>query len=649
LEKYSSKREFEMSDGKVKEKQEEKLEFQAEVAKVLNLVIHSLYSNKEIFLRELISNASDACDKLRYLALTTPGLLDEGTDFKIDISTNKKERSITVADNGIGMNREELIENLGTIARSGTTAFLDSLSGDEQKDAALIGQFGVGFYSCFSVAEKVEVITRKAGDEKAWGWTSDGVGAFSISETERENQGATVTVYLKKEDKEFIEETRIQNIVKTYSDHISIPIMLAGKEKASQINAGSALWTRQRKDITEEQYKEFYHHVGHVFDDPWLTLHNRAEGKIEYTNLLFIPSSPPFDLMNPERKHRVKLYVKRIFITDDCEDLMPSYLRFVRGIVDSEDLPLNVSREMLQHNVVVTRIKSALVKRVFRELKKKAEKKPEEYDIFWQNFGAVLKEGLYEDHSSHDKLLELVRFRSTAGTDDQLVSLAEYVERMKDGQEEIFYITGDSPETLRASPQLEGFQARGAEVLLLTDPIDEFWLPAVAAYQEKRFTSVTASGIDLSKIKKETKEGDKGAEKNDVDNWDDAAVAKLILAFKESLGEAVKDVRASDRLTESAVCLVAAEGDMDLHLQRMLKMQGHMDIPATARVLEFNPGHSLIKKLTDSVDKAAKKQDIADAALVLFDQARIVEGEAIDDPASFSQRLNWLMEKGLAG
>lgn len=638
-----------MSDGKVKEKQEEKLEFQAEVAKVLNLVIHSLYSNKEIFLRELISNASDACDKLRYLALTTPGLLDEGTDFKIDISTNKKERSITVADNGIGMNREELIENLGTIARSGTTAFLDSLSGDEQKDAALIGQFGVGFYSCFSVAEKVEVITRKAGDEKAWGWTSDGVGAFSISETERENQGATVTVYLKKEDKEFIEETRIQNIVKTYSDHISIPIMLAGKEKASQINAGSALWTRQRKDITEEQYKEFYHHVGHVFDDPWLTLHNRAEGKIEYTNLLFIPSSPPFDLMNPERKHRVKLYVKRIFITDDCEDLMPSYLRFVRGIVDSEDLPLNVSREMLQHNVVVTRIKSALVKRVFRELKKKAEKKPEEYDIFWQNFGAVLKEGLYEDHSSHDKLLELVRFRSTAGTDDQLVSLAEYVERMKDGQEEIFYITGDSQETLRASPQLEGFQARGAEVLLLTDPIDEFWLPAVAAYQEKRFTSVTASGIDLSKIKKETKEGDKGAEKNDVDNWDDAAVAKLILAFKESLGEAVKDVRASDRLTESAVCLVAAEGDMDLHLQRMLKMQGHMDIPATARVLEFNPGHSLIKKLTDSVDKAAKKQDIADAALVLFDQARIVEGEAIDDPASFSQRLNWLMEKGLAG
>ncbi len=638
-----------MSDGKVKEKQEEKLEFQAEVAKVLNLVIHSLYSNKEIFLRELISNASDACDKLRYLALTTPGLLDEGTDFKIDISTNKKERSITVADNGIGMNREELIENLGTIARSGTTAFLDSLSGDEQKDAALIGQFGVGFYSCFSVAEKVEVITRKAGDEKAWAWTSDGVGAFSISETERENQGATVTVYLKKEDKEFIEETRIQNIVKTYSDHISIPIMLAGKEKASQINAGSALWTRQRKDITEEQYKEFYHHVGHVFDDPWLTLHNRAEGKIEYTNLLFIPSSPPFDLMNPERKHRVKLYVKRIFITDDCEDLMPSYLRFVRGIVDSEDLPLNVSREMLQHNVVVTRIKSALVKRVFRELKKKAEKKPEEYDIFWQNFGAVFKEGLYEDHSSHDKLLELVRFRSTAGTDDQLVSLAEYVERMKDGQEEIFYITGDSPETLRASPQLEGFQARGAEVLLLTDPIDEFWLPAVAAYQEKRFTSVTASGIDLSKIKKETKEGDKGAEKNDVDNWDDAAVAKLILAFKESLGEAVKDVRASDRLTESAVCLVAAEGDMDLHLQRMLKMQGHMDIPATARVLEFNPGHSLIKKLTDSVDKAAKKQDIADAALVLFDQARIVEGEAIDDPASFSQRLNWLMEKGLAG
>ncbi len=639
-----------MSDGKVKEnQQEEKLEFQAEVAKVLNLVIHSLYSNKEIFLRELISNASDACDKLRYLALTAPGLLDEGTDFKIDISTNKKDRSITVADNGIGMNRDELIENLGTIARSGTTAFLDSLSGDEQKDAALIGQFGVGFYSCFSVAEKVEVVTRKAGDERAWAWSSDGVGAFTITETERDSQGATVTVYLKKEEKEFIEETRIRNIVKTYSDHISIPIMLAEKEGESQINAGSALWTRPKKDITEEQYKEFYHHVGHVFDDPWLTLHNRAEGKIEYTSLLFVPSSPPFDLMNPERKHRVKLYVKRIFITDDCEDLMPSYLRFVRGIVDSEDLPLNVSREMLQHNVVVTRIKSALVKKVFSELKKKAEKKPEEYTVFWNNFGAVLKEGLYEDHSSHDKLLELVRFRSTAGSDEDLVSLADYVQRMKDGQEEIYYITGDTPEALRASPQLEGFKARGVEVLLLTDPIDEFWLPAVAAYQEKRFTSVTAGGIDLSNIEKEGKKDDDGDDSTDADNWDDAAVAKLILAFKESLGETVKDVRASDRLTESAVCLVAAEGDMDLHLQRMLKMQGHMDIPTTARILEFNPGHSLIKKLTDSVDNAAKKQVIADAALVLFDQARIVEGESVDDPAAFAQRLNSLMEKGLTG
>jgi len=639
-----------MSDGKVKEnQQEEKLEFQAEVAKVLNLVIHSLYSNKEIFLRELISNASDACDKLRYLALTAPGLLDEGTDFKIDISTNKKDRSITVADNGIGMNRDELIENLGTIARSGTTAFLDSLSGDEQKDAALIGQFGVGFYSCFSVAEKVEVVTRKAGDERAWAWSSDGVGAFTITETERDSQGATVTVYLKKEEKEFIEETRIRNIVKTYSDHISIPIMLAEKEGESQINAGSALWTRPKKDITEEQYKEFYHHVGHVFDDPWLTLHNRAEGKIEYTSLLFVPSSPPFDLMNPERKHRVKLYVKRIFITDDCEDLMPSYLRFVRGIVDSEDLPLNVSREMLQHNVVVTRIKSALVKKVFSELKKKAEKKPEENTVFWNNFGAVLKEGLYEDHSSHDKLLELVRFRSTAGSDEDLVSLADYVQRMKDGQEEIYYITGDTPEALRASPQLEGFKARGVEVLLLTDPIDEFWLPAVAAYQEKRFTSVTAGGIDLSNIEKEGKKDDDGDDSTDADNWDDAAVAKLILAFKESLGETVKDVRASDRLTESAVCLVAAEGDMDLHLQRMLKMQGHMDIPTTARILEFNPGHSLIKKLTDSVDNAAKKQVIADAALVLFDQARIVEGESVDDPAAFAQRLNSLMEKGLTG
>ena len=622
---------------------EDKMEFQAEVSKVLGIVINSLYSNKEIFLRELISNASDACDKLRYLALTDQKMAAGLSEFRIDISTIKKDRSVIVADNGIGMNKDDLIENLGTIARSGTTAFLEGLSGDEKKDAALIGQFGVGFYASFSVAEKVEVTSRRAGEDQAWVWTSDGLGSFTIAEAERDSPGTTIVVHLKKEEKDYLEESRIRHIVKTYSDHISIPIMLAAKEGENQLNAGSALWTRQKKDITEEQYKEFYHHVGHVFDDPWLTLHNRAEGKIEYTNLLFVPSAKPFDLMNPDRKHRVKLYVKRIFITDDCEGLMPSYLRFVRGIVDSEDLPLNVSREMLQHNVVVTRIHNALVRRVFGELKKKAEKAPDEYTLFWENFGAVLKEGLYEDHDNREKIMELARFHTT--DNDGLTGLADYIERMKKGQEQIYYITGDNLDMLKSSPQLEGFRARGVEVLLMTDPIDEFWLSSVPNFADKPFMSVTAAAVDLSKVKK-TKKG-KDEEDKAEDTADEAEIAKLVLAFKETLGESVKDVRASDRLTDSAVCLVAGEGDMDLHLERMLKLQGHMDIPTLSRVLELNPAHPLIKKLTEIVGKPAKKQAVDDMAFLLLDQARIVEGEPVTDPATFSQRLNSVLEKGL--
>ncbi len=635
-----------MAKAKTETKPEEKLEFQAEVAKVLDLVIHSLYSNKEIFLRELISNASDACDKLRYLSLTESNLIDAGTEFGITLSVNEKAKSITIADNGIGMNHDELIENLGTIARSGTTAFLESLSGDEKKDADLIGQFGVGFYSCFSVAKKVEVISRRVGEEQAWLWSSEGAGSFTITETERDTQGTTVTVYLDKDNKEYLEDARIRNIVKTYSDHISLPINLEttkDKETTSdQINSGSAIWTRQKSDITEEQYKEFYHHVGHVFDDPWLTLHNRVEGKIEYTNLLYVPSSPPFDLMNPERKHKVKLYVKRVFITDDCEDLMPHYLRFVRGIVDSEDLPLNVSREMLQHNVLVTHIKKALVKKIFSELKKKATKKPDEYAAFWKNFGAVLKEGLYEDHENREKLLELVRFNSTHG--DGIVSLEDYVGRMNDGQDEIFYISGEDTETLKSSPQIEGFKSRGVEVLLLTDPIDEFWLPMVHVYNEKTFKSVTAGDIDLGKIKRSDEADD---EKDKPEAADDADIAKLIIAFKEELGEAVKDVRASDRLTDSAVCLVAGEGDMDLHLERMLKSQGHMDVPNSTRVLEINSTHDLIKQLSGLTDDLAKKEDLQNMAHLLLDQARIIEGEAVSDPAAFSKRLNSALAKGL--
>ncbi len=621
---------------------EEKLQFQAEVGKLLDIVVNSLYSNKEIFLRELISNASDACDKLRYLSLTNPGLLPGGSGFGIEISVHKKKRSVTVADNGIGMSHDELIENLGTIARSGTTQFLESLTGDEKEDAALIGQFGVGFYASFAVAKKVDVVSRKAGEDRTWRWSSEGGGEFLIEEAERNTPGTSVTVHLAKGESEFLEEERIRHIVKSYADHIAIPINFVTKDLEDQINTGSALWTRPKSDITDEQYQEFYHHVGHVFDDPWLTLHNRAEGKIEYTALLFVPSSRPFDLMHPDRRHRVKLYVKRVYITDECEDLMPSYLRFVRGIVDSEDLPLNVSREMLQHNVLVTKIRGALVKKIFAELKKKAEKAPEEYAVFWDNFGAVLKEGLYEDHTAQEPILELARFRSTNGT--ELVSLADYVARMPDGQDEIYYISGDDPAALAASPQIEGFRSRSVEVLLLSDPIDEFWVPAVGKYDDKPLKSVTSGGIDLTRFEKADSEVT-----SDADKADDAEMAKLVLSFKQTLGEDVKDVRVSERLTDSAVCLVAADGDMDLHLERMLRQQGHMNVPSATRILELNPSHPLIKKLTGLVDQPADGEILDETARLLLDQAKILEGDSIPDPAAFSRRLNLVLERGLTG
>ena len=621
---------------------EEKLQFQAEVGKVLDIVVNSLYSNKEIFLRELISNASDACDKLRYLSLTNPDLLPGGSGFGIEISVDKKKRSVTVADNGIGMSHDELIENLGTIARSGTTQFLESLTGDEKEDAALIGQFGVGFYASFAVAKKVDVVSRKAGEDRAWRWSSEGGGEFLIEEAERDTPGTSVTVHLARGESEFLEEERIRHIVKSYADHIAIPINFVAKDLESQINTGSALWTRPKKDITDEQYREFYHHVGHVFDDPWLTLHTRAEGKIEYTALLFVPSSRPFDLMHPERRHRVKLYVKRVYITDECEDLMPSYLRFVRGIVDSEDLPLNVSREMLQRNVLVTKIRGALVKKIFAELKKKAEKAPEEYAVFWDNFGAVLKEGLYEDHAAQEPILELARFRSTNGTD--LVSLADYVGRMPEGQDEIYYISGDDPAALAASPQIEGFKSRGVEVLLLSDPIDEFWVSAVGKYDDKPLKSATSGGIDLTRFEKEDSEA-----APDGDKAGDAEMAKLVLNFKQTLGEDVKDVRVSERLTDSAVCLVAADGDMDLHLERMLRQQGHMNVPSAPRILELNPSHPLIRKLTGLVDRPADGELLNETARLLLDQAKILEGDSIPDPAAFSRRLNLVLERGLTG
>ncbi|MDA0651709.1 MAG: molecular chaperone HtpG, partial [Proteobacteria bacterium] len=485
---------------------EETLSFETEVGKILQIVANSLYSEKEIFLREVISNASDACDRLRYLAITQPELTGDDSDFRVEISVDRKKKLLIIDDNGIGMNRDALVDDLGTIARSGSSAFIDQLTGENNKDVALIGQFGVGFYSCFMVADKIEVLSRRAGEDTGWRWTSDGQGQFTIGEAEKDTRGTRIMLHLKKDALEYLEPARLRHVVTTYSDHISLPIRLVEDDKTETVNKASALWMRQKKDITDDQYTEFYHHVGHAFDKPWLTLHWRAEGKIEYTGLLFIPSMRPMDLFTTERHHKVKLYVRRVFITDDCEELVPPWLRFLNGLIDSEDLPLNVSREMLQNNQTLTRIRSALVKRVLGELKKKAEKTPDEYAGFWENFGAVLKEGLYEDRDNRDDLLNLVRFRSTA--EDSLVGLDSYVARMKDGQEAIYYITGEEVEKLAKSPQLEGFRSRGIEVLMMTDPVDEFWLPAIGAYQEKPFKSATRAGADLSNIK-ETDAGDK--------------------------------------------------------------------------------------------------------------------------------------------
>ncbi|MBV8122440.1 MAG: molecular chaperone HtpG [Alphaproteobacteria bacterium] len=611
--------------------------FQAEVSRLLDIVAHSLYSEKEIFLRELISNASDACDRLRYAALTEPALAEGETDYRVVLTPDKQARTLTVADNGVGMNRDELIENLGTIARSGTAAFMSQLSGDTRKDMSLIGQFGVGFYSAFMVAEKVEVLARKAGETEGWRWASDGKGEFTIEPFENARRGAAIIVHLREGEDEYLDPARLRRIVHTYSDHIGLPIVLKDDGKEETINTASALWTRPRSEITPEQYKEFYHHVGHSFDDPWLSLHNKAEGVLEYTNLLFVPSTKPFDLFDPARKTRVKLYVRRVFITDEDTDLLPAYLRFLRGIVDSEDLPLNISREMLQSNPMVARMRQQLTRRVLTELGKKATEAPEEYAKFWDNFGPVLKEGLYEDSEQREALLGLTRFRSTAR--DGLVSLDEYVETMRPEQEAIFTITGDNLDVVKRSPQLEGFRARGVEVLLLTDPIDEFWIPAIGKYKEKPFKSATRGGVDLDKI---TPPEEQPQEKPAPP----PKLAGLIAIFKLALGDAVKDVRSSDRLTDSAVCLVADEGDLDMHFERLLKQHRQLDTTAK-RILELNPRHKLIERLAASVGEAGASDQIGEFAWLLLDQARIVEGEQLPDPPAFARRLAQLLERGL--
>ncbi len=619
--------------------------FQAEVSRLLDIVVHSLYSEREIFLRELISNAADACDRLRYAALTDAALTAGDPEFRIEIAIDKDAKTITVADNGTGMSRDELVENLGTIARSGTAAFLDQLGDGAGKDVNLIGQFGVGFYASFMVADRVTVVTRPAGDDGAWRWTSDGKGEFTVESAERPGRGTSIILDVKEDAAEFLSADRLRQIIKTYSDHIPFPITLRedqGDAAAETVNEASALWTRPRDSIDQSQYTEFYHHTAHAMDDPWLTLHFKAEGVIEYTGLLFVPGAQPFDLFHPDRKQAVKLYVKRVFITDDCEELLPPWLRFLRGIVDTEDLNLNVSREMLQKNPVLTKIRAGLCSRVLSELAKKAETEPEEFAAFWDNFGAVVKEGLYEDFEHREKILKIARFHSTAG--DSLTSLADYVSRMRDGQDAIYYISGEDLAAVSRSPQLEGFRSRGVEVLLLTDPIDEFWIPSVGVFDSKPFKSVTRGSDDLSKIKA----ADGADKESDDDSAAPAELDSLIALLKQSLGDSVKDVRGSHRLTDSAVCLVADDSDMDIRLERLLKQHNQLSTTAT-RILEINPKHALIKRLADAAQRDGASDALADVAMLLLDQARIMEGEAVTDPAAYARRMETMMEKGISG
>lgn len=641
--------------------------FEADVGRVLDLVINSLYKEREIFLRELISNASDACDKLRYQSLSQPELLGDDPELKIRILADEAEELLTVSDNGIGMDREDLVENLGTIARSGTARFLSQLSGQQDHDIKLIGQFGVGFYSVFMVADRVVVRSRKAGAETGWLWASDGRNGYTVQEAPAGTpRGTSITLHLKADAKEYLDSWKIRQIVRTYSDHIGIPIILESRPKAGdtktnlsepeQINEANAIWTRPKSEITEEQYKEFYHHVAHAFDEPFARVHFAAEGTLTYTALLFAPSTRPFDLHDPKRRHGVKLYVRRVFITADLDTLMPRYLRFVSGVVDSEDLQLNVSRETLQHGAVIAKMRKALVRRMLDELAAKAkpaaaeavpaegeasaeDSKAKSYDDWWAEFGAVLKEGLYEDADNRGKLLDLARFRSTRGPG--WTSLADYVSRMKEGQEAILYISGESHTALRTSPQLEQALAKGVEVLLLDDPVDEFWLQEVKDYQSHQLRSLTRGDVDLSAVK-----GDAEPARAE-EALGDTELKRLIARLKASLGEDVTDIRVSKRLRDSAVCLVAEDHGMDLRLERFLKQHSQLD-QLSKRVLEINGQHELTRRMAAMATDEAGGVQFDELARLLLDQARIVEGEPIPDPGAFSRRMSSFLAKGLA-
>ena len=626
------------------ETQKETLGFQTEVKQLLHLMIHSLYSNKEIFLRELISNASDAVDKLRFEALAKPELLEGGADLKIRVSFDKGARTVTIEDNGIGMNREEVIAHLGTIAKSGTADFLKNLSGDQKKDSHLIGQFGVGFYSAFIVADQVDVYSRRAGDATSDGvhWSSKGEGDFEVANVEKADRGTRIVLHLKSGEDEFADGWRLRNIIKKYSDHIALPIELPKEhmgedaDKPSEpewetVNRASALWTRPRTEIKDEEYTEFYKHVGHDFEDPLAWSHNKVEGKLEYTSLLYVPGRAPFDLYQREAPRGLKLYVQRVFIMDQAEQFLPLYLRFIKGVVDSNDLSLNVSREILQSGPVIDSMKSALTKRVLDMLEKMAKNEPEKYTTFWKAFGQVLKEGPAEDFANKEKIAGLLRFASTHdASGEQTVSLAEYVSRMKEGQDKIYFLTGESYAQVKNSPHLEVFRKKGIEVLLLTDRIDEWLMSYLTDFDSKQMADVARGDLDLGKLDSEE---DKKAQE-EVAKTKEALVERL----KGALGEQVAEVRVSHRLTDSPAILAIGEQDLGLQMRQILEASGQK-VPESKPIFEINPSHPLIEKLDGEPDE----DRFADLSMVLFDQAALAAGDSLKDPASYVRRLNKLL------
>jgi len=603
-----------------------KHQFQTEVNRLLDLMIHSLYSNKEIFLRELVSNSSDALDKLKYLSMTEDKYKNIEFAPKIVLEIDKDKKVLQIVDNGIGMNDEDLVENLGTIAKSGTKSFIENLSGDKKKDSQLIGQFGVGFYSAFMVADKIEVVSRKAGEEKAFRWVSEGKGDYEISEASRDSQGTTVTLYLKEDESEFLESWRLKSIIKKYSNHIPFPIFATKEDKdkkeEEQLNAAQALWRMGKSEIKDEDYKEFYSSLSHDSDEPLFWMHNKVEGTLEYTTLFYIPKKAPMDLYRVDYQPGVKLYVKRVFITDDEKELMPTYMRFLRGVIDSEDLPLNVSREILQHNKIMANIKSGAVKKVLSELEKLAENNVEKYNEFYKEFGRLLKEGAYTDFTNREKLMELLRFKSTKS--EGMTSLKEYKLRMKSDQKSIFYIIGEDSEILKNSPLVETFKKQDIEVLLLDDEIDNIVIPALMEYDKTPIKAVSSK--------------DAGEEVgNKIDAGEEKKFKDLLEVMKEELKDEVKDVKVSSRLTDSPACIVVDESDPDFAMAKMMKQfGGGMDIPEPKPILEINPSHDILNKLLLKNDPATTK----DVAHLLLDQARLVEGIKIKDIIKFNQRLN---------